>query len=1825
MNQLSTFLVESILNEEIKDLVVIYSGRFQPFHKGHFGVYDHLVKKFGKNDVYIGTSDKTEPKRSPLTFKEKQELMNRMFKVPKSQIVQIKNPYAPTEILKKYNPDTTAYVTVVGEKDAGRLSGKYFKPFPKDGNLTTGYKERGYVYVAPTMAKGISGTQVRAAFSKDTDEPQQIDVFNQLYPKFDRKIFNLLTQRLSESSNPIFISKEIIERWCNERFPEFVNEISTGLSPDGSTNADDGPIAFFPNFDVYDDINKARAERIGYTVVKQIMNQKYEDYYDHPIYPDGPIDATSSFPAGVIGKLTAMNQRDFDTVEAYDDWFQHVTRKMALAGYELINFSLTGDFGTDEEDRDLSVSGLDTLKDDPTAPSSRGISESTQHLISEEDINRIVDEAIEEFSAHMGYPSKEQYNKKLQTKLDKMKQGDDEYKPIAEAKKPANVEYDSPFRLNNDNKKFGVYVKNPDTGNDLLVKFGDPNMKIKRDNDKARKAFRSRHNCDDKTDKTTPGYWSCKMWQSGTSVSDLLESDTNQVECPKCDHSWNIEGYDPNPHFCHNCGWDHEENKYRMEDLERWKVQQKLKESYDKTLFYLQYFKDLAPSGMNIERSNGNIIIDINNQLSEQIINIPDSLGIVRHKMPQIAANDIDNFIQWVKSEGVNVREIQVPVKDIKMTQKEIESEKVEKMMGDEIDSLKNIVIISNDLHLLDGHHRVVAIYNLDDSISMKALQIDLSIDELLELTSKYPKTFYKSVDEQIIQEVVLAESTLKLQIPVDIRKIHKLFKRNKKKLYIVGGAVRDAILGKSPKDFDLATDAKPDEVIRIAKQSGLDVVEVGKSFGVVVVGGHEIATFRKDIGQGRRPDSVEYTDIEGDVRRRDLTINALFYDLDKESIVDLVGGIEDLQKKRVRTVGDPNERFDEDPLRKLRAIRFAAQIGKGSLEGDTYNALRSNPSLQGVSVERIRDEFIKGIQKAKSISQYLKLADDVGLLPQIFPSVKITKPFIDENNVEVLLSYLLQSNNTDKLIKYLNKKGYSVEEIRNIKFLLYLAEFNLDNIVSLKRLHNQVSITDNDILRFGKYINKNFNKFVNFELKISGQELMDKGYKGKKIGNQMNKLEKQRYLNEDIKIPIKIGDTILTGRFKNKKTIVKDIGEDEHGMPTINGRKVVTFRIPKDEQLTEVVLGEAPIKIRKGHKFVAQNSFQDIEKGAQYIVNAVKGTIGDLRILVTRLGTRGGKTDHKEINVRSVPEFYKYIMMENVVNESKYSYGCFMLDVPFVGWNKVTSTIDHEDIYEPEEGGFGIENKPHITILYGLHDDVIIDEIVELTADIEKVDYIIKGVSIFENENFDVVKFEIESDHLRQLRDRAIKLPHTTTYPEYNPHMTIAYVKPGAGKKYAKAFNRPILKTSNEFMYSTSDKTKYKWVAGETDNPHQVLSEGGAYGHMAHPFDQEIDLTFGDLKNIVNLAFEGELDTTIEKTDGQALAISWRDGKLVAARNKGHLKNKGERALDINGIRMKFDGRGELSKAYNYAMRDLQNAISKLSDKQKEFIFKGGSAFMNLEVIYPENANVIQYGQPLLIFHGTMEFDMDGKAIGENKEAARILAGMIKQVNQNVQKTYAIQGPPVVELPKRQNLSRLKGPFLRKINQLQSEFNLKDNHGVNEYHVAWWTQWIDKNAPSKPSPSVMKGLVKRWALNDKSFRLNSKEFEDAQLLEWAKAVDKQDHKKIQKTNLRKFEDVFLSIGAEILSFVSSALVVNPDSALRGMKNRLDQSIKDIEKGGSEDQIKKLRQNLERLEAIGGVDKIVPIEGIVFSYKGQTLKLTGSFASLNQILGIMYY
>jgi poly(A) polymerase len=177
-----------------------------------------------------------------------------------------------------------------------------------------------------------------------------------------------------------------------------------------------------------------------------------------------------------------------------------------------------------------------------------------------------------------------------------------------------------------------------------------------------------------------------------------------------------------------------------------------------------------------------------------------------------------------------------------------------------------------------------------------------------------------------------------------------------------VGGCVRDFLLGREPGDYDIATSARPEQVEKLFKRT----VAVGRKFGVMVVveSGRpfQVATFRAeaDYRDGRHPEQVTYGDAEADAQRRDFTVNGLFYDSVAEKLHDWVGGEKDLRAKIIRTIGSPGERFAEDHLRLLRAVRFAAQLGF-EIEPQTFAAIkRLAPKIELISAERIRDELIK-------------------------------------------------------------------------------------------------------------------------------------------------------------------------------------------------------------------------------------------------------------------------------------------------------------------------------------------------------------------------------------------------------------------------------------------------------------------------------------------------------------------------------------------------------------------------------------------------------------------------------------------------------------------------------------------------------------------------------------------------------------------------------------------------------------------------------------------------------------------------------------------------
>jgi poly(A) polymerase len=238
----------------------------------------------------------------------------------------------------------------------------------------------------------------------------------------------------------------------------------------------------------------------------------------------------------------------------------------------------------------------------------------------------------------------------------------------------------------------------------------------------------------------------------------------------------------------------------------------------------------------------------------------------------------------------------------------------------------------------------------------------------------------------------------------VELRRLEAQFLRQDRHLYVVGGYLRDLLLDLpvDAKDVDLATDAPPDQTLAIVRHLGWPTYDVGKRFGTIGVrlgeGVIEITTFRTDIyrGDDRHPEVTFGDNVLEDLVRRDLTINSMAVSLSDGPLLDPAGGLEDLRRHRIRITGDPAQRFAEDPLRLMRVVRFAAQLGFHLDDGTEAAVRRTAGSLALVSHERVRDELDK-IMLSPRVAFGLRLLVELDLMAQIAPPIDAMKRFTDE------------------------------------------------------------------------------------------------------------------------------------------------------------------------------------------------------------------------------------------------------------------------------------------------------------------------------------------------------------------------------------------------------------------------------------------------------------------------------------------------------------------------------------------------------------------------------------------------------------------------------------------------------------------------------------------------------------------------------------------------------------------------------------------------------------------------------------------------------------
>ena len=1450
-------LIKEVNKPTVTQMIVIYGGRFQPFHRGHYAAYENLCSKFGKANVYIGTSNDTSSDKSPFTFKEKKEIATNMFGVPASKFVKVNNPYRPIEILSKYDGKITQYIAAVGEKDASRLKSGYFKPYK--GKAGYGYDEVGYYYTVPAEENPISGTDVRKKLGSSNKDVAK-KFFLKAYPTFDKDIFKMITTKLNEDGMP--------------------GGIGVGLVLPG------GYINGAPTGSVYEK-NNTLSELIDENDLEEIFNLFVNEYFGEAENPALDVDISYTTADGEQKKIKARN-----ALRLPKDHPAHI-QAAKIVGPE--------DAPVNEPKKKEEPGKAAAQAAKPAAPGQPTKKDQTTQGKTDKE----KPEAGAAAKPEEQVPPPEQ------------KLGGTEFKSSAEKNAEGGEESPEEKKQRENKEKLDKEIEHEKNGLSHEEKNAYEFLDGLPDEEKAKAiddALNKRNIIQVIAQDTVVGGFIAKK---GKQLGNFIKGIGSFIKSGKTGTHKDCSGAPSGPHA--KGGWslgthlaeDAESRRNYLSKLDATgnKPDDSKKPPVDKSKCKDTHYQDYQKRDEKGERVYEEKPVYESGKK-------PDPAEF-HSQSGQYLSNKAKPGGKDSKEEPFNVKELDPETGYFKRDDKYYD------VKGKEVDKSGNT---------LDANGKPTQKKNFWGS--PKTQKVPVYEDGLShEQEHAAHESHHKAHEQQHAIKHTVMEGAA-----------------------ILGGAMfGGAILGKLGLGHTAAatgTEAAAHGAGELAKHIIKDGI---KHAGFEMMGMENIGGM---AGAGLGLSAVTGGILEELYNDANMLLENNDKDANKKFFLKLLTKMAEAYKGYKMT---PEQKLESLKTYKLLKVKREKEDKKKSL------------------ISLIKEDISES--KKKSINHFVEYA---------------TRQLkLNERPKITLLTGRQYSEAKTSLGGYnpMSKEIYVAIEGRLTADIL--------RTLAHEMVHRKQD-----------------------ELGLVKDEIKD-GATGSPIENQAHavagilmrnygKINKQIY-NESINIDVDKGDTVLMGKFKNKKVVVKDIGKDDYGMPTINGKKATTFR----------------------------------------------------------LGDKGQNVFKKDENIDG-----------NIIICDKCKWQ----------WNIKDG---NKDKYICHKCGFN---------------------------------------------------------------------------------------------------NQPTLSEG-------------------------LLLEGGAYGHMSHPFD-DMDLTFGDLKNIISKALNGDLGVVREKTDGQALAISWKNGRLIAARNKGNLANAGANAMGIEDVASKFSGRGGLTDAYNFAMRDLSAAIGGLSEAQRKKIFNEGKCFMNLEVIWPTSVNVIPYGQALLVFHNTTCYDEKGTAIGADGGAAGTLAGMIKQVNADVQSKYTIQGPPITEIPKNEDLSSKQGKYLSKLSKLQSEFGLKDNDNVADYHQSWWDWWITSKAPIKVDKLTKEALIRRWAFGDKGFRLTT--ISNLELQKWAIDHDKVNVAKQQKDNIKPFEEIFLGVGADVLEFVGSVLTIHPEKAIRSMKQKFVAVASQVRSGGNPAQIQKLKSELERLNKLGGIEKIVASEGLVFVYNGKTYKLTGTFAPLNQILGIFY-
>ena len=465
--------------------------------------------------------------------------------------------------------------------------------------------------------------------------------------------------------------------------------------------------------------------------------------------------------------------------------------------------------------------------------------------------------------------------------------------------------------------------------------------------------------------------------------------------------------------------------------------------------------------------------------------------------------------------------------------------------------------------------------------------------------------------------------------------------------------------------------------------------------------------------------------------------------------------------------------------------------------------------------------------------------------------------------------------------------------------------------------------------------------------------------------------------------------------------------------------------------------------------------------------------------------------------------------------------------------------------------------------------------------------------------------------------KDR-IKNPDTDN--ELAVQSALAYPKDSGAYQAARNY----LKSKGVLIEQLTDYDLQQLIAEifSLDKNHLLL-EGGAFGHLQHIYEN-LSLSFDDLKELVKRSLGtglGQEGPISEKVDGQNIMMTFKNGEARFARNKGQLLNKGQASLSADGVRQFFAGHqnSNLESTFGNAATDLETAIQKLSHEEQEKMFGDGTKFMNVEILHPSTENVVPYGNNMLILHQIVEYNDAGEPVSMDSFGGDMLADVLRTQNAQKQKEYSIRGRQPLAIfsdTEGDKLQEQIEKYTRELDAMKKTYGLTDAHTLGDFKQRAWGEFLD-NSRVPVTPEEREGLIRRWALKDKSFRLAKL---SPEIQGWAGDIDTASSlTRLNKKFMFPIESFVGKLATDTIARSTELLASQNPLAAEQIKQKVDAAIKVIRASDDLDANEKLDHFLGIIDSVG-LERLAPSEGIVFSYRGELYKYTGLFAPLNQII-----